>query len=155
MYTRLVTIWTIIAMLYFITINGASIGASDNETGQVQLTQDQCNGLVECDKNVLEVERTDKHQYTAVKLVSYDLIIKPPTNCWTSYNKFMTANIQKFKDWANRNCRNYIGCWCCPQGGLCVTFIVKFDFWRCFIIQPPILVKTLPVFEPESEIAAQ
>ncbi|CAF0850796.1 unnamed protein product [Adineta steineri] len=141
MYKILVPVWAITATLYFITINGTSITASDIETGQVQLTQDQYNGLVECDKNVLEV--------------SYDLIIKPPTNCWTSYNKFMTANIQNFKDWANRNCRNYIGCWCCPQGDLCVTFIVKFDFWHCFIIPPPILVKTILVFEPESEIAAQ
>ncbi|CAF1112282.1 unnamed protein product [Adineta ricciae] len=147
-----------ITIFFCSNINAATIERADTETGQLEISEELFKGLAECDKNVVEVEPIDKHQYRALKLIPYDIIIKPPTDCWALYRRFMSANAQKFKDIANKTCKNYIGCWCCPRGGLCVTFIVKPDFWRCFVIDFPIFKEKLPkipVFEVETDITAQ
>ncbi|UJR17959.1 hypothetical protein I4U23_004864 [Adineta vaga] len=157
MYKTL-TLILLITVGVFTTINAATIERADIETGELELSEEQYQGLAQCDQNVLEVELKDKHQYRALKLIPYDIIIKPPTDCWWRYRLFMALNYQKYKDWANKYCRSYIGCWCCPGGGLCVTFIVKPDFWRCFIIDLPIFkekIPRIPVFEPELDIIRQ
>ncbi|CAF1402213.1 unnamed protein product [Adineta ricciae] len=148
----------LITILSFALINAATIERVDIETGELTLSEEQYRGLTECDQNVLEVQLKDKHQYSAVKLIPYDIIVKPPTDCWWRYRLFMALNYQKFKDWANRYCRSYIGCWCCPSNGLCVTFVVKPDFWHCFVLNIPIFkekIPRIPVFEAELDITVQ
>ena len=145
--------WTITALLVAM-VSAATIERGEPETGALQLAKEQYDGLLNCDQHLLEVEKKDEHLYSAVRLVSYDIIIKPPTDCWWRFRLFMALHAANFKEIANKYCRNYIGCWCCPGGGLCVTFVVKPDFWRCFVWQPPIFKEKIPIFEPELDIRA-
>lgn len=134
------------------TISAATIERGNSETGTLLLSQDQHDGLFSCDKNILEVEKKDEHMYSAVRLQPYDIIIKPPTDCWWRFRFFMALHYAEYKAEANANCRNKIVCWCCPDKGLCVTIVIKPDFWRCFIWIPPIYQEKIPIFEPELDI---
>jgi hypothetical protein len=55
-----------------------------------------------------------------------------------------------FQIWANRNCRDYFGVWCCPYG-ICYVFIVKPDI--ICNLNNPIYKPVIPVWEwPQVEV---
>lgn len=121
------------------------------ETGTLNLTEDQYDDLY-CDSTiVLVVEKSDqsKREYRAIQTISIDQPTHPsPGECWALFNQYLATNKPLFQIWANKFCRDYRSCWCCPNGGgLCVAFAVKPTSPPCWKWVNAVYQKNLAVFE--------
>jgi hypothetical protein len=128
-------VWTLVltglAMVFLRGTTAAVVGNGDDETGVVSLTSDLHRSLFYGKQKVVESVKAEAHLYRAIKAIDFDIIFNPPKDCWKLFSIFMQQNTAIFKQWANKNCRNFIGCWCCPNGGLCITFFVPPDSPPC------------------------
>ena len=128
----------------------AGCGLKGRETGNLTLTEDQHEDLYCEDTIALAVEKltSDGREYRALYAIEDIQAIPPPyVDCWAMFNKYMTKNRTIFQKWANKFCRDYRSCWCCPGGGLCVAFVVKPTSPPCFKWADPTYEKSLTVFE--------
>jgi hypothetical protein len=120
------------------------------ETGKLILTEEQ-HGDLFCENAIgLEVERLEPgaHEYRAIRPIFNDQTIIPPkVDCWALFNQYLQTNKPLFQAWANKYCRDYLSCWCCEGGGLCVTFVVKPNSPPCLKLAEPAYQKFLAVFE--------
>ena len=143
--TRLVLLITMLATVM------AVCDPKKQETGTLTLTEEQYEDFY-CDSTIgLVVEKSDKNkrEYRAIQTVSINQLIPPvQVDCWALFDQFMAANKPLFQLWANKHCRTYLSCWCCPGGGLCVAFFVKPKSPPCFKWEAAAYQKTLAVFEP-------
>jgi len=150
-------ILAIIALIYFNAGHGASIVAEGEfeATGELQLTEDQCRALNDGKVDTLEAVQLRGHLYSALAVDIKDIIIAPQINCWALFDRFMKRNKEIFQAWANRNCRPFIGCWCCPNGGLCITFIVRPNRILCIKPIDIIFKARIPLIEPQLQLELQ
>ena len=128
----------------------AGCGLKGKETGNLTLTEEQHEDFYCEDTIALAVEKltSDGHQYRALYTIDDATVFQPPhVDCWAQFNKYMAKNLPLFKRWANKFCRDYRGCWCCPGGGLCVAFVVKPTSPPCYKWADPIYAESLAVFE--------
>ena len=95
----------------------------------------------------IEVKRTAEHTYIGVRPIDDVIISQPPIDCWKLYAAFMKKNKPHFQAIANQNCRDFLGCWCCPGGGLCVTFFVKPTSPPCLMVANPVFAEKIVVRE--------
>ena len=120
------------------------------ETGKLALSEEQFEDLY-CEYTIgLAVERlkNEGHEYRAIHTIDSDQVLQPPQpDCWALFNQYLQTNRPTFQKWANKYCRDYLSCWCCPGGGLCVTFVVKPTSPPCLKWANAIYQKTLAVFE--------
>ena len=140
-------------LLFFLTMLVTVMAICDpkkRETGILNLTEEQQEDLY-CDNTiVLLVEKSDpkKREYRAIQTVSIDQPIQPQEDfCWVLFNLYLTIHKPLFQIWANKYCRDYRSCWCCPTGGLCVAFAVKPTSPPCWKWSTPVYQKILAVFE--------
>ncbi len=117
--------WTTIVLL-FATASALSVQRESTASAELELTADQYHELSSGKSPYVVVAKIGENQYSGLSPY-LDRIIdkKPPVDCWDLYQKFRAANKAKFEAQANKNCRDFTGCWCCPNGGLCISFIVK------------------------------
>lgn len=121
------------------------------ESGILNLTEEQHEDFY-CDNTIgLLVEKSDqnKREYRVVQTISIDQPSPQPPqlDCWALFNLYFATNKPTFQIWANKYCRDYRSCWCCPGGGLCVAFFVKPTSPPCRKWENPIYQKNLAVFE--------
>jgi len=143
-------ILAIIALIYFNVISG-----EDKETGELQLTEDQCRQLVNGKVDSIDVVQIRGHAYSALEIHIKPIINIPQILCRARYAAFMLKYRFIFQLWANRNCRPYIGCWCCPYTGLCITFIVRPIRLLCLRPIEIVVGPKIPIFEPQLQIDLQ
>lgn len=128
-------VWTVILIVVAVVFArgtaAQTIDEGNDETGTVSFTRELFLQLFFGPQKAVEAKKLGLHRYRATKPIGIDIIIKPPTDCWKLFNTFMQNNAAIFKAWANKYCRNFMGCWCCPGGGLCVTFFVPPDYQPC------------------------
>ena len=120
-------------------------------SGQLNLDELQHRELFGENTIGMEVKRLDDngHRYRALQAILIDDIKPPQIDCWALFQKYMDLNRPTFQAWANKHCKNFINCWCCPGGGLCVTFIVKPNSPPCLKWKFPAYQAILPVFEAD------
>lgn len=155
MYTKLAVVWTI-AVLLFTTLNALSIGDDGKETGEIALSEKQYRESIYGDVDVRPSVKLAEHEYSALESDVDRLGVKPLSRCSDLYKQFMDKYRPIFQNWANKNCRNYIGVWCCPYGGW-IFFVVKpyvLCNWEDPIFKPKIPVWEWPQELPQEEIIA-
>jgi hypothetical protein len=124
MHKKSAIVWYIV-VLCFTPIYADDDGEIGEETGVLELTEDQFYDLTNDKIDSLQVAKLEEHQYSSLKS-SPDTNTPPlPVDCWKLSNRYMSANLAIFQAWANKYCRLYRSCWCCPNGGLCVAFFVN------------------------------
>jgi hypothetical protein len=122
MYKISAIAWTI-AVLLFTTPSALSI-VGGTDAGKLALTAEQYGAVVGGKIDFLPAVQIGKHEYSAVQSELDRYNIKPLAEFSDLYEEFMDQNRATFQSWANKNCRDYFGIWCCPYGG-CSFFYCK------------------------------
>jgi hypothetical protein len=152
MYTKSALAWTI-AVLLFTTSNALSIGEDGKETGDIALSEEQYRESIYGKVGSLPAVKLEEHEYSALQSDIDRSGIKLLATCSTLYKQFMNKYGSTFQSWANKNCQDYTGVWCCPSGG-CTFFIFRpyvLCNWR-----GPIYIPKIPVWEwPQVEVPGE
>ena len=130
MYTKTAIVLYVVVL--YITTAYAGDRDIGKPTGVLQITEDEFNSLNR-GKN-LQVTKAAEHLYTSYRpgpIIIAPPPPPPPPDCWALFDQYMAANIAAFQAWANTYCLNYMSCWCCPNGGLCIAFFVKPNSFKC------------------------
>ncbi len=150
MYAKSAITWTI-AVLLFATSNAASVATDGRATGEIAISTEQFRETIEGKVGTLPAVKLEAHEYSALQSDIDRSGIKPIATCSALYQDFVNDNFANFQKWANNNCKNYVGVWCCPSGGECIFFVVK-PIVICRLTDP-IYIPKIPVWEWPQQVA--